>query len=312
MPFYLGVTDNDWFRTLRTQQSIECNFWMPSGREFGVLKPGQEFLFKLKAPANRIGGGGTFVRSERLPLRMAWEVFGVANGCDTYAQFADKILGYRAKNGSPPDANPMITCVVLEGTVFFADNDQIPVPADWASNIVTGKTHDTANPLHDALWQRYVALRDSYRAYHVRPEMHALVDAPQRYGAAYMAAPRVGQAAFRLQVLAAYAQRCAMTHEHTPYVLQAAHIRPYAQEGTHALANALLLRADFHLLFDAGYVTVDPDYRIQVSPRIAAETANGVLYTQRAGQQIHLPHDRALWPDREVLAWHQHAVFLAG
>ena len=59
-------------------------------------------------------------------------------------------------------------------------------------------------------------------------------------------------------------------------------------------------------------MTVDPDYRIQVSPRIAAETANGVLYTQRAGQQIHLPDDRALWPDREVLAWHQHAVFLAG
>jgi hypothetical protein len=24
--------------------------------------------------------------------------------------------------------------------------------------------------------------------------------------------------------------------------------------------------SDFHLLFDAGYVTVDPDYRIQVSP----------------------------------------------
>lgn len=51
---------------------------------------------------------------------------------------------------------------------------------------------------------------------------------------------------------------------------------------------------------------------IQVSPRIAAETANGVRYGQRAGQQIHLPSDQAHWPDRQLLAWHQHEVFLAG
>jgi len=312
MNFYLGVTDNDWFTALRTQQAIECNFWMPSGKGFGSLLPGQEFLFKRKAPHNDIGGGGTFVRSEQLPLRMAWEVFGVANGCATFEEFARKIIGYRAKTGPSPDPNPVITCVVLEGTIFFNDNDIIPVPADWATNIVTGKRHDTANPLHDAVWQRYVALRDAYRAYHPRNEMHTLVNAPVRYGAEYVVAPRVGQSAFRLQVLEAYAQRCAMTYEHTPYVLQAAHIRPYAQQGDHALSNALLLRADFHLLFDAGYITVDPDYRIHVSPRIAAETANGVRYNQREGQRIHLPTDRALWPDRDVLAWHQNQVFLAG
>jgi putative restriction endonuclease len=312
MHFYLGVTDNDWFATLRANEASECNFWMPSGKGFGALQPGQEFLFKLKAPYNHIGGGGTFVRSEQLPLRMAWEVFGVANGCASLADFTRKILGYRAKNGSTHDANPMITCVVLEGTVFFNQPDWIPVPADWAPNIVTGKGHDTANPLHDAVWQQYRLLRDGYRAMHRSPEMQRLIDTPARYGAEYLVAPRVGQSAFRLQVLDAYDRRCAMTREHTPMVLEAAHIRPYAQHGTHALANALLLRADFHVLFDAGYVTVDPDYRIQVSPRIAAETANGVRYNQRAGQRIHLPSDPALWPSRELLEWHQHEVFLAG
>lgn len=65
MHFYLGVTDNQWFTALQHDQASECNFWMPSGRSFGVLQPGQEFLFKLKAPHNHIGGGGTFVRSEQ-------------------------------------------------------------------------------------------------------------------------------------------------------------------------------------------------------------------------------------------------------
>ena len=284
---------------------------MPSGRMFNVLQLGQEFLFKLKAPHNHIGGGGTFVRSEQLPLRMAWEVFGVANGCASMADFAHKIIGYRTRNGTGPDTNPSITCVVLEGTVFFNERDWIPVPPDWAGNIVTGKTHDTANPLHGALWQHYRILRDQYRIMHQSVEMRQMVNTPERYGAAYMVAPRVGQAAFRLQVLDAYRQ-CAITGEHTPMVLEAAHIRPYAQQGAHALDNALLLRSDFHRLFDAGYVTVDPDYRIQVSPRIAAETANGVRYSQRAGQRIHLPNDHALWPDRAVLAWHRDEVFLAG
>lgn len=312
MHFYLGVTDNDWFAALRAQQASECNFWMPSGRAFNVLQPGQEFLFKLKAPHNHIGGGGTFVRSQQLPLRLAWDVFGMANGCRDDSEFTRKILGYRASATTSVDRNPTITCVVLEGTVFFNERDWIPVPSDWAGNIVTGKTHDTANLLHAQLWQDYRRLRDQYRIMHHSVEMRQMVNAPDRYGAAYMVAPRVGQAAFRLQVLDAYAQRCAITREHTPLVLEAAHIRPYAKHGAHALANALLLRSDFHRLFDAGYVTVDSDYRIQVSPRIAAETANGVRYSQRAGQQIHLPSDQAHWPDRQLLAWHQHEVFLAG
>jgi putative restriction endonuclease len=49
MHFYLGVTDNQWFTALQRDQASECNFWMPSGRSFGVLQPGKEFLFTLKA-----------------------------------------------------------------------------------------------------------------------------------------------------------------------------------------------------------------------------------------------------------------------
>ena len=311
MQFYLGVTDNQWFRTLRTQQATECNFWMPSGQTFAALQPGQEFVFKLKAPMSMIGGGGTYVRSQQLPVRMAWEVFGSANGTQTFEGFQQKILGYRAKTDGPIDRNPMITCVVLEGTVFFRDADCFAVPTDWSSNIVTGKKHTTDNPIHAAVWQRYDGLRTMYRQYHPDKAMRQLVDEPARYGTDYTTAARLGQAAFRLDVLNAYNQRCAMTGEHTPLVLHAAHIKPYAAAGTHAVQNALLLRSDFHLLFDAGYLTVDDSYRIVVSPRIESEYANGVRYRDRAGQGIHLPQAIAARPDIAALRWHQDNVFLA-
>lgn len=32
MQYWLGVTDNDWFRFLREQQPDEVNFWHPSGK----------------------------------------------------------------------------------------------------------------------------------------------------------------------------------------------------------------------------------------------------------------------------------------
>src|SRR5450756_526435 len=46
-------------------------------------------------------------------------------------------------------------------------------------------------------------------------------------------------------------------------------LRRYADGGEHALPNGLLLRADIHRLYDAGYVTVTPDYRFRVSHDLA-------------------------------------------
>ncbi|MEO8380763.1 MAG: HNH endonuclease signature motif containing protein [Acidobacteriota bacterium] len=59
-----------------------------------------------------------------------------------------------------------------------------------------------------------------------------------------------------------------MTGESTLVTLEAAHIIPYSMDGQHSVANGLLLRADFHRLFDEGLVTVTPDYQIKVSPKI--------------------------------------------
>jgi len=54
-------------------------------------------------------------------------------------------------------------------------------------------------------------------------------------------------------------ERCAFTGNSLTKVLQAAHIKPYAYGGSDDISNGLLLRADVHILFDAGMLNLRPD-----------------------------------------------------
>ena len=42
-------------------------------------------------------------------------------------------------------------------------------------------------------------------------------------------------------------------------------------------------------MFDGGYLGIDPRYRLQVSPQLRVEFANGYKFYARAGQVIALP-----------------------
>ena len=103
--------------------------------------------------------------------------------------------------------------------------------------------------------------------------------------------PRLGQGAFRVLVTDIYNRRCAITQERTLPALEAAHIRPYGDGGEHEARNGLLLRRDIHSLFDAGYVTVTPDLRFEVSRRIKEEFDNGKHYYELHGRPIFAPSD---------------------
>jgi putative restriction endonuclease len=119
-----------------------------------------------------------------------------------------------------------------------------------------------------------------------------------------MAKPRLGQAGFRVAVIDAYDRRCAVTQEKTLPVLEAAHIRPYAEGGTHEVGNGLLLRSDFHTLFDAGYLTIDTDYRLLVSRRLREEFSNGRHYYEHHGARVpNLPTHTELLPSRAAIEW---------
>ena len=81
---FVAPTDHSWYQYLFARPHLEeVNFWRPGGGAFAALRPGEPFFFKLKSPYNAIGGFGQFARFARLPLWMAWDVFGEGNGAAT-------------------------------------------------------------------------------------------------------------------------------------------------------------------------------------------------------------------------------------
>ena len=106
-----------------------------------------------------------------------------------------------------------------------------------------------------------------------------------------------------------YNRRCAITHERTLPALEAAHIRPYGDGGAHEAQNGLLLRRDIHSLFDAGYVTVTPDLRFEVSRRIKEEFDNGRHYYELHGHRIMRARGRLAAPRSRCPDLAQRALF---
>ena len=88
-----------------------------------------------------------------------------------------------------------------------------------------------------------------------------------------------------------------------------AHIKPFSQEGPHSVDNGILLRSDFHRLFDAGYATVTTDHHFEVSRRIHEEFDNGEYYYTFNGSKINVPQNQLFKPSPEFLSWHNENVF---
>lgn len=76
--------------------------------------------------------------------------------------------------------------------------------------------------------------------------------------AIYRSNSRPKQQQFR-KALIANMVKCPITGNSLTTVLQAAHIKPYAYEGSDDISNGLLLRADIHVLFDSGLLNLRPD-----------------------------------------------------
>jgi putative restriction endonuclease len=68
--------------------------------------------------------------------------------------------------------------------------------------------------------------------------------------------------------------------------LDAAHIRPYGEGGYHTKSNGILLRKDVHSVFDAGYATVDKDFRFLVSKKVKEIFNNGEEYLRLNGNAL--------------------------
>ena len=197
-----------------------------------------------------------------------------------------------------------IGCILLQQPFFWKEEDWIPA-SDWKGPIVQGKTYETDTFEGQSIWQDVQA-----RLAKPAPELDESVEiATRRFGKPQVVLPRLGQGAFRVIVADSYRRSCAVTSSHILHILDSAHIRPYAEDGTHSPTNGLLLRQDVHTLFDRGYITVTPDYKIEVSRRIREEFNNGKEYYALHGKAIQLPDLEQFRPAQEALLWHNENRF---
>lgn len=310
MKGFIGNTDPQWHALLLARQRAnlpleEVNFWKPSEvANFKALQPGEPLLFRLKSPHNAIGGVGFFERFSMLPVWLAWDTFGVANGVGGLGEFEARLRSIRARNHIEQRGELRCGCVLLVDPVFFEQEEWVRLPDDWKPSTVSGKTYDLSVGEGARVW------RDCQERLLLRRPSLAAEGSEERFGAPVLVRPRLGQGGFRIAVMDAYDRACAVTNEHSLPVLDAAHIRPYADRGGHEVTNGLLLRSDIHRLFDRGYVTVTPDYRFRVSERLRDDYANGKTYYALHDRRILTPSNPGFTPARDALAWHSEQRFL--
>ncbi len=315
MKIYVGVTDNEWFRFLAgriTQPGDEVNFWLPSAEPIRLEK-GDLFLFKLhRSPETGyrdvIAGGGIFVSYTELPISIAWATFGERNGCASYQEMRQKIIRYRNKPDNPKE-DFYIGCMVLSEVFFFSQDNWFEMTG-WQKSIVRGKKIELNSPEWNYLITRLqIAWKASNYDYLAR-ETERVQEERDRYGREITIRPRLGQAAFRVIVTDKYKRACAITTEHSLPALEAAHIKPFSLNGPHEVYNGILLRSDFHRLMDTGYITITPEYRVEVSRKLKEDFENGKSYYPYHGKPLLVlpdnPEDR---PAKEFLIWHNENIF---
>jgi len=312
MRIFVGVTDKDWFNLHASRANVdEVNFWRPSPTAvFKALDSGELLLFKLHSPDNLIVGGGFFTKFQQLPVNMAWDAFGVANGVASLTEMRQRIAFYRRIPIAPME-NPTIGCIMLAEPFFWPREDWIPAPSDFKLNTVQGKGYDAESGTGKELWS------EVEQRLRMLPPAEILDDTAtiaaiesHGYGKPQIILPRLGQGLFRMMVTDAYERRCALTGERTLPVLDAAHIKPYSVLQRHEVSNGILMRSDLHRLFDDGYITIDPaDRKILVSSRIREEFDNGKEYYRLHGQAIREPAKSAYRPLDDNLDYHAYNVF---
>lgn len=148
----------------------------------------------------------------------------------------------------------------------------------------------------------------------VRERSLRLVDSLQR------------DARFRVNVLSAYEFKCAVSGFELGRVsktkpqglLDAAHIRPVGANGPDDISNGIPLTPTLHRLFDAGLFTLDFEDdrpRILTSPSLEPAMLVGrdgdFRLPLQDGLPLLVPPNRASWPSRDQVRYHQREVFQA-
>ena len=60
-----------------------------------------------------------------------------------------------------------------------------------------------------------------------------------------------------------------------------------------------------------GAFGLDENLTIRISGGVSRSPVVDNLFWQRNGQQLHLPHDKSLWPTEQYVGWHRKQIFKA-
>lgn len=305
----VAITDPRWYYELRESKFDEVNFWKPSARQAFRAPDFSPFFFKLPKPDYAICGFGFFAQYTPLPIWLAWDTFGPANGCPSLVELESRIREHRERfQYEPDDRDSQIGCIQIVNPVFFPEERWVQQPRDWPLHGQRPKAYDLDTGEGQRIWNECLGLAGELSPPRVLARMK---DDADRYGEPVLVRPRLGQRTFQIAVTEAYGRACALTGEHSLPALEAAHIKPFSLGGPHALSNGLLLRADLHRLFDKGYLTVTPELTVKVSPKLRDEYQNGHTYYPYAGRPLRRPVIPNAMPDPDLLAWHNSVVFAA-
>lgn len=97
---------------------------------------------------------------------------------------------------------------------------------------------------------------------------------------------------FRMNVLKAYGNQCAVCRVKEPTSLRGAHIVDVAKRGRDDITNGICLCGTHEPAFDRGVLIINEDYKVTVSN---PEELPGVL------KKVRLPADKKDWPSKERL-----------
>ncbi len=315
----VAPTDERWAEFLAEHpEQTEANFWQPSATgEFRMLQVGEPFLFKTKSPKrgrrfdrwgpNQLVGGGFYTGYAQLSIAEAWDFYGVGNGVGSLDELVARIAHFRREPNL--DTTAFIGCVLLRDLFFMPPDRALPQPADFASNLTRAKGYDLSSTgsrvdimFASMLERSEVRVDNTLFTASERADPVRFVERLTR--------ARLGQTAFQVKVLDSYARRCAITGNHIVPTLQAAHIKPAAEGGSHLVSNGLLLRSDVHTLFDRGFLGINGRHELQVSALLRQNWGNGQEFYDLAGHTIRVPEHRQDRPAAEAVEWHMDTVFL--
>lgn len=123
---------------------------------------------------------------------------------------------------------------------------------------------------------------------------------------------RVNQSFFRQAVLRSYQQSCCITGINIPELLVAGHIIPWAQDEKKRLnpRNGLLMNGLHDKAYEAGHITVRPDYVLLVSYELKKQQQadwSSSYFGKYEGHQIRLPN--RFLPEPDYLEKHYYERF---